>query len=219
MKKKMAMGLLMLTVLILTLTACSSGKKDETDSMTESTTSSETTKATEPVTSSAQETDTALAQPEQSSSGSEDGITLQGVRDAVAEAYGESYLPSMPLDGESLEQIYGVTADMYEEAFGEVPMISAQVDTLILVKAKEGKAGDVKTALENYRTYQLEEGLHYPMNVPKLEASEVVVYGDYVCYIMLGTIDETIEDEGEMLTAHKEQNEIGKAVLERMLTQ
>ncbi len=218
MKKKMAMGLLLLTMFVLTLTACGSKKDGETKDTTGSTTSSETTKATEPVTSSAQETDTALAQPEESSSVGA-SLTLQGVRDAVAEAYGENYLPSMPLDGESLAQKYGVTEDMYEEAFGEVPMISAQVDTLILVKAKEGRAEDVKTALENYRTYQLEEAMQYPVNMPKLEASEVLVYGDYVCYIMLGWIDESIEDEGEMLKGFQEQNEIGKAVLERMLTQ
>ena len=36
---------------------------------------------------------------------------------------------------------------------------------------------------------------------------------------MLGWIDESIEDEGEMLKGFQEQNEIGKAVLERMLTQ
>jgi len=129
MKKKMAMGLLLLTMFVLTLTACGSKKDGETKDTTGSTTSSETTKATEPVTSSAQETDTALAQPEESSSVGA-SLTLQGVRDAVAEAYGENYLPSMPLDGESLAQMYGVTEDMYEEAFGEVPMISAQVSSV-----------------------------------------------------------------------------------------
>ena len=42
--------------------------------------------------------------------------------------------------------------------------------------------------------------MNYPMNVPKIEASEVLVYGDYVCYLMLGVIDDSIEDEGEART-------------------
>ena len=144
---------------------------------------------------------------------------LTAARDAVAEAYGENYLPEMPLDAEMLEAIYGVAPDMYDEALGEVPMISAQVDTLILIKAKEGRAADVQAALEAYRTYQLEEGMNYPMNVPKIEASEVLVYGDYVCYLMLGTIDMDIEDEAEMLTAYQEQNQIGKEVLEQQFAE
>ena len=137
----------------------------------------------------------------------------------MAAAYGENYLPEMPLDAETLETLYGITPDMYEEALGEVPMISAQVDTLIIVQAKEGRSDDVKAALENYRTTQLEEGMNYPMNVPKIEASEVVVYGDYVCYVMLGVIDNAIENEDEMLAAHKEQNEIAKGVLQEKLGQ
>lgn len=215
--------LLLLACLIFALTACGSRKDEETKE----------TAATPPVSTEDMAGDAATAAPSQADSettapagtdgaamdGQPGSGTLKAVRDAVAEAYGENYLPEMELDAETLEMLYGVTPEMYDEAFGEIPMISAQVDTLILVKAKEGRAADVQAALENYRTYQLEEGMNYPMNVPKIEASEVLVYGDYVCYIMLGMIDNSIEDEAKMLTAFQEQNEIGKAVLEQQLAQ
>ena len=148
-----------------------------------------------------------------------DDVALTDIRDAVAQAYGANYLPSMTLDAEALANMYGVTEDMYEEALGEVPMISVQVDTLILVKAKSDRVEDVKAAFENYRTYQLEEGMNYPMNVPKIEASEVAVYGDYVCYIMLGVIEDDLkDDEAAMLTAFQEQNQIAKTAIETALT-
>ena len=215
------MQALLLLCLVFALTACG-GKGNEESTTTEAATPAETRPETEAPAGTPSET------PGEANTGTDAGTgagetdggqmsseRLTAVRDALAEAYGESYLPQMPLDAEMLESLYGLTPDMYDEALGEVPMISAQVDTLILVKAKEGRAADVQAALENYRTFQLEEGMNYPMNVPKIEASEVLVYGDYVCYLMLGTIDDSIEDEAEMLTAYKEQNEIGKAVLEQ----
>lgn len=211
---------LFIACLLLTLTAC--GKKDakETEAPTTPAATQETQGATqapsEAETVPAPTTEAGSAETAGSGMGSE---KLTAARDAVAEAYGENYLPEMPLDAEMLEAIYGVAPDMYDEALGEVPMISAQVDTLILIKAKEGRAADVQAALEAYRTYQLEEGMNYPMNVPKIEASEVLVYGDYVCYLMLGTIDMDIEDEAEMLTAYQEQNQIGKEVLEQQFAE
>lgn len=150
--------------------------------------------------------------------GYKNDVAVSDIRDAVAAVYGENYLATMPLDAEMFSELYGVTADMYDEFVAEIPMMSAHVDTLIIVKAKSDKVEDVKTALEAYRTNQVENGMHYPMNVPKVEASEVVVYGDYVVYIMLGVYDNMDADEATMLAAYQEQNQLGKAAIEGMLT-
>ena len=149
--------------------------------------------------------------------GYKNDVAVSDIRDAVAAVYGENYLATMALDAEMLEMSYGITADMYEEFVAEVPMMSAHVDTLIVVKAKEGQIENVKAALEAYRKDQVENGFHYPMNVPKVEASEVVVYGDYVVYIMLGTTENMEADEATLLKEYQAQNQIGKAAIEEML--
>lgn len=61
--------------------------------------------------------------------------------------------------------------------------------------------------------------MHYPMNLPKIEASEVLVYGDYVFYVMLGMADQDIEGEAELLAAFQEQNQIAKSVLDAYFAQ
>ena len=53
-------------------------------------------------------------------------------------------------------------------------MISVHVETFVGIKAKEGKAGDVAKELEAYRKKQIEEAVQYPMNMTKLEASQVI---------------------------------------------
>ena len=150
--------------------------------------------------------------------GYKNDVAVSAIRDAVAAVYGENYLATMALDAEMLEMSYGITADMYEEFVAEVPMMSAHVDTLIVVKAKADKVETVKAALEAYRKDQVENGFHYPMNVPKVQASEVVVYGDYVVYIMLGTTENMDADEATLLKEFQAQNQLGKAAIEEMLT-
>ena len=145
-------------------------------------------------------------------------VAVSDIRDAVAAVYGENYLATMPLDAEMLEMNYGITADMYDEFVAEVPMMSAHVDTLVVVKAKVGQTEAVKAALEAYRKDQVENGFHYPMNVPKVQASEVVVYGDYVVYIMLGTTENVEADEATLLKEYQAQNQLGKAAIEELLT-
>jgi hypothetical protein len=83
--------------------------------------------------------------------GYKNDVAVSAIRDAVAAVYGEGYLASMALDAEMLEMSYGITADMYEEFVAEVPMMSAHVDTLIVVKAKADKVETVKAALEAYQ--------------------------------------------------------------------
>jgi len=150
--------------------------------------------------------------------GYKNDVAVSDIRDAVAAVYGDNYLATMPLDAEMLEMSYGITADMYEEFVAEVPMMSAHVDTLVVVKAKADKVEAVKAALEAYRKDQVENGFHYPMNVPKVQASEIVVYGDYVVYIMLGVVEDVEADEATLLKGFQEQNQLGKAAIEEILT-
>lgn len=141
--------------------------------------------------------------------------TLNQLHSAVKKAYGEQYIPSMAYDETMLEEMFGVKKDWYDAYIAEGPMISVHVETFIGIKAKEGKTGDVAAALESYRKSQLESGVQYPMNLPKVEASQVVTHGDYVFFVMLGGADLDAEEQGEdaALQSARDQNQIGIDVI------
>ena len=139
-------------------------------------------------------------------------VDLEKVHQAVKEAYGENYIPSAPYDAQALNDIFGVPEDLYEEFIAEGPMISVHVDTFVAVKAKEGKGEEVEQHLKDYRDSQLNDAVQYPMNLPKIEASEVVRHGDYVFFVMLGTPSAEAEAQGEEAALQSAQEENKKAV-------
>jgi hypothetical protein len=136
--------------------------------------------------------------------------TLKEVYDAVKTAYGENYIPSMMLETQQLSEVYGINMDNVESFIAEAPMMSTHVDTFFAVKAVEGKGEDVEKDLTAYQTSQQTEALQYPMNMAKVNASQVVRHGDYVFFVMLGAFDERTEaTEDQQLEFAKEQIKIG----------
>ena len=134
---------------------------------------------------------------------------------------------------ETLEGL-GITADMYDEFIYKVPMISANVDTLIVVKAKEDKAADVEAKLNAFRDTNINDLLQYPMNLTKIQCSQVVTMGNYVMFVQFGaglgmdatdaaiansdkelTDDELVQIEMEVID---EQNNLALDTIRNMLT-
>jgi len=113
---------------------------------------------------------------------------MEGFKTAIVEAVGEEgYIPNtMPVDPEMLEMAFGITPDMYEDYLAEMPMMSAHVDTLLIIKAKDDKVEDVETALNTYREAKVSDTMQYPANVGKIQASRIERIGNYVCFIQLG---------------------------------
>ena len=98
----------------------------------------------------------------------------------------------------------------YSAAIAEVPMISANADTLVIVKAKNAASKKkIRSALKKYREELIQDTCQYPMNQLKIQASKVYVKGNYVCFIMLGTISNKQEEQSEdkVIAAYKKQNE------------
>ena len=120
---------------------------------------------------------------------------MEDLKSAVVEALGENYWPNMPLDAEILEATFGVTSEMYDDFMGEMPMISNNVDTLLIIKAKEGQVDAVEEALTSYRDARLENLMEYPMNVGKVQACRIEKVGNYVLYVLLGGDTMTVMDE------------------------
>ena len=146
-------------------------------------------------------------------------VALSTVLDAVKNAYGENYLPSMDLTAEDLKTRFGLNAADYTEAIGQVAMMSTQVDTFVAVHAKEGKAENVVSALNAYRDDLVNNSMQYPMNIPKVNASKVYQKGDYVFFIMLGAFapDDLLADDPAAVTFHEEQNQIAIDAIDKTL--
>ncbi len=122
---------------------------------------------------------------------------MTGLKSAVVDLLGQNYWPDMALDAEMLEVRFGVTKDMYDDFLAEIPMISNNVDTLVIVKAKEGQADAVESALNAYRDVQVQDTMQYPMNVGKVQASMVEKTGNYVIFVLLGADTTELMEQGD----------------------
>lgn len=120
-------------------------------------------------------------------------ITVDDILNAIKAAYGENYLPNMEIDPESLEMEFGLTSDMYEAVKAELPMISTHADRVVIIKAAEGRVDDVEDALITAKENKVNDTFQYPMNLPKINATKIVRNGDFVCFLMVGAINENMD--------------------------
>lgn len=143
--------------------------------------------------------------------------TVEEVFNTVKDAYGEDFLPSMDIDETQLSDVIQVNMENVENFKAQGPAMSAHVDMLIVIEAKDGKETDVMNDLETYRQNQIDNAINYPMNMPKLEASQVVIYDNFVIFLMLGKYndDENISED-ELLTFYEEQTQIGIGALDKL---
>lgn len=127
---------------------------------------------------------------------------LDKMRNEIVKWYGTTYYPSMKVHedefslGSYLADILKIDAAWVDEIIIEVPMISANADTLILVDASEGNAENVLNALQAYKTYLIEESFQYPMNEARVKTAAVAQSGDYVCFSILGGAVDNPEEMG-----------------------
>lgn len=160
------------------MAACGNGGRTENDSMAESRT----------------EESSGPGDRDQSSAEAgaghnyEEGWTeeMERVKSAILNTVGDNYFPNMALMPDMLEEQFGITADMYDDYLAEMPLISANVDTLLIIRAKDGKVKEVEDALDVYRDARINDSLQYPMNVGVVQASRIERIGNYVCFAQLG---------------------------------
>lgn len=146
-------------------------------------------------------------------------ITMEEVRSAVVDVLAENYWPDTSIDATSLEEIYGIKPDMYEDYLAECPMISVNVDTLIVIKAKADQVENVKNTLEEYRERNISENMNYPMNLGKIQASRIEVFDNYVCFVQLGADTTAAMDVSEEAVVDQclEENERALDAIEKVL--
>lgn len=210
-------------ILVLGLAACGDVKEDNSSRETNgSQETSQEESSTEQMEDSSQEESSAEGEmPSQETGadtepGADAGEGQQGwseemtsLRAAVVEAVGEEdYWPDMPMEADMLETFYGITPDLYEDYMAESPMISANVDALIIVKAKEGQADAVLEILNTYREGLVNDTMQYPQNLGKIQASQVEKMGDYVIFVQLGGGAIDSDSEEEVLAKCQEANQL-----------
>lgn len=198
--KKISAIIITMALLASTITACSGGNGDDNGTTT---TPASVSDSTENTSGNGDDTNAPVAPPASD-------MDAAKILDKIKEAYGDDYLPNMPVEQEYLVSIMGLEEGSFTDFAGELPMISAQADMAVIVKAAEGKAADVKAKLEAYRTMLIEDSFQYPMNLAKINASKVLENGDYLGFIILGAfgdIDE--EDEVKKAAFAEEQVKIG----------
>ena len=134
---------------------------------------------------------------------------MQGIRSAVVEAVGEeNYWPDMLMEADMLEMSYGITPDMYEDYMAESPMISNNVDALVVIRAKEDQVDAVEEALNTYREANINNTMQYPANLGKIQAAQVETIGNYVVFVQLGGFAIDADDEKEVLEKCQEANKL-----------
>lgn len=141
------------------------------------------------------------AQPGQpgTESGWREDVDTSELANAVAAELLDSYWPDMDIPEDMLEETYGVKKELYEQVTAQMPMISANVDTLIIVKAKKGQEGALLQALQDYREHNVTQTMQYPANIGKVQAAQIKNFGRYVCFVQLGgDISEQTENDADV---------------------
>ena len=121
-------------------------------------------------------------------------MKLTDFRDAVKDIYGKGYIPERELSEKEIEELTGITSDMYDEILAEVSSDDTNPDIFIAVKAKEGMGDRVKEKLEVYKT-QAGDKFTDEKYTDKLAAARVYQSGDYVFMMLLG--DESMWNDME----------------------
>lgn len=143
----------------------------------------------------------------------QEDITVEDILLAIETAYGDEYPANSEIPPEVLETEFGLTPDLYENAKGEMPMISVHNDRVVVVEAVPGKGDDVEQALLDARQRKIEDTLQYPVNIPKTNASKVVRNGDFVAFLLIGVASDEVVDDIESDEAKQyAEEQVQKAV-------
>ena len=143
-------------------------------------------------------------------------VTCEVLVKEVSKVIGENYFPDMQIEDDYFEQQTGLTNSLYDEFAGEMAKINTNVDTIIIVKAKEGKIAEVEQKLSEYRNQLLNDTMQYPTNTGKIQASRIEQIDSYVCFVQLGG-DTTIvngQDDESIIAYCQHENELAISTIE-----
>lgn len=133
----------------------------------------------------------------------EDAGAFTPFRDALRGVYGDRYAPNTRLTDEQIRTELGLEDTLYEEVYAENVSGGASPDTFIAVKAKQGKAEEVKKKLEAYKD-KMAKDTAWADHADTIGAAQVYAEGDYVFFLLTGPITEGENSEGMAETLGKD---------------
>lgn len=148
-------------------------------------------------------------------------VTLMQLKKNVEDELGEKYWPEIFMTDEELEEKTGITKDMYEDFLAQTQIIDANIDMMIIIRAKEDYVGTIEQKLEDYRNRMIEENQKYPQNLGKAKASRMETVENYICFVQLGADTSVVADKGEdeIIAYCQEDNERAIDILEKSILQ
>lgn len=151
--------------------------------------------------------------------GYSEDITMEEIKEAIIDTLGDNYWPDKEIDAASLEEIYGINPDMYDDYLAECQAVNENVDTLIIVKAKSDQVDNVEKALNSYLETNISDSDLYAQELNKMQAARIETFHNYVCFVQLGANTEAannISDEA-VVDQCLEENERTLDAIEKAL--
>lgn len=142
-------------------------------------------------------------------------VDLKVIHEKVKAELGEDYVANMVLEKRDIAGILELEEKDIQEFIAEMPMMSTHVDTFFAIKATEGKTSIVEEQMQKYRNNLVENSMQYPMNIAKVNASEIIKQGDYVFFVMLGKFDDRqdVSEDDALKFAKEETQKIKELIL------
>ncbi|MDO4327262.1 MAG: DUF4358 domain-containing protein [bacterium] len=139
----------------------------------------------------------------------------QGIRDA----YGDSYSSGTAYTEEKLAQRLNIDPAWCEAYLAEEAGDEENGTLFVAVKAQPDMADSVEKVLLEYQDMLMENASQHPSRLAQVQASQIVRYGDYVFFVMLGEVPEGIEDELEAFQTADESNQKAVDVIDAFFEQ
>ena len=117
-------------------------------------------------------------------------------RDALKGVYGDKYYPDTRLTDEEVRTELGMDDTLYEEVYAERSGETGRPDTFIAVKAKSGKAEEVKEKLTAYKR-KLSQDENFTDAAHRIDAAQIYAEGDYVFFLLAGEAEKAEGDTSE----------------------
>lgn len=145
--------------------------------------------------------------------------SMKKIRTAVVEILGENYWPDKQLTKGELETETGITEDMYEEFMAEKMNVATDIDSMMIIKAKEEYLSEIESLLNDYRESLMIKYRDRPQELGKVEASRIEIIDTYICFVQLGADTTQAANKGdeEVIILCQQENERAVDMIEKTI--